>query len=244
MGQACCKTDMGAQQESNRISEFQQLGNPEAITEGVGHLFDSNVEDTGKQGRTTGASEEKAAVVIQSLTRSHLQSVAPNNHGPLPGEAEIIPKLPQRLAMLLKEYREEYKSFCKTLDDTAYSHVAYQLPQVRFKDGAVYIGQWYSHKPTNQGIMIYPDDTIYDGEWTGGEWHGKGRRIQGHEIYEGSFLKGLMHGIGKYLNSTGSSYNGMWKENQQCGHGEEVWPDGAKYEGKFVDGKKNGYGTF
>jgi hypothetical protein len=36
----------------------------------------------------------------------------------------------------------------------------------------------------------------------------------------------------------------MWKEDKQDGHGIETWPDGAKYDGTYVDGKKHGEGVF
>ena len=41
----------------------------------------------------------------------------------------------------------------------------------------------------------------------------------------------------------GVIYHGEWKGNIRWGFGVQVWPDGAKYEGDWVNGKANGKGT-
>lgn len=47
-----------------------------------------------------------------------------------------------------------------------------------------------------------------------------------------------MHGLGKKEYSDGIVYNGSWKNNKKCGLGREIWKNGSKYEGDFVDGVK------
>lgn len=42
----------------------------------------------------------------------------------------------------------------------------------------------------------------------------------------------------------GVIYHGEWRGNIRWGYGVQVWPDGAKYEGDWVNGKANGKGTF
>ena len=39
-------------------------------------------------------------------------------------------------------------------------------------------------------------------------------------------------------------YTGEWKGNVRHGHGVQIWPDGAKYEGSWENGKANGKGKF
>ena len=34
----------------------------------------------------------------------------------------------------------------------------------------------------------------------------------------------------------------QWKNDKQEGKGIETWPDGARYEGDYVDGRKHGKG--
>mmetsp|Transcript_28037 Transcript_28037/g.50214 ORF Transcript_28037/g.50214 Transcript_28037/m.50214 type:complete len:421 (-) Transcript_28037:34-1296(-) len=42
----------------------------------------------------------------------------------------------------------------------------------------------------------------------------------------------------------GSVYHGEWSADGRIeGYGEQVWPDGAKYVGEFLNGEKHGYGT-
>jgi hypothetical protein len=36
----------------------------------------------------------------------------------------------------------------------------------------------------------------------------------------------------------------MWRNNKMEGPGVFQWPDGRKYEGNYVDDKKEGHGTF
>lgn len=40
----------------------------------------------------------------------------------------------------------------------------------------------------------------------------------------------------------GAKYTGEWKDDKQHGHGVETWPDGAVYEGHYVNGMKNSQG--
>ena len=41
----------------------------------------------------------------------------------------------------------------------------------------------------------------------------------------------------------GVVYKGEWKGNVRHGYGVQTWPDGAKYEGNYVDGRKCGQGV-
>ena len=43
-----------------------------------------------------------------------------------------------------------------------------------------------------------------------------------------------------FTNKEGSTYDGDFKDNKKYGFGIEKWPDGAIYEGNFVDGVKEG----
>jgi len=42
----------------------------------------------------------------------------------------------------------------------------------------------------------------------------------------------------------GVIYQGQWKGDVRWGYGVQVWPDGARYEGNWVNGKANGQGMF
>lgn len=45
----------------------------------------------------------------------------------------------------------------------------------------------------------------------------------------------------KYPN--GDRYEGSWMKGKKNGHGIYYYSNGLVYEGNFIDGKKNGHGT-
>ncbi len=47
-----------------------------------------------------------------------------------------------------------------------------------------------------------------------------------------------------YTHISGATYEGDWKDDKQHGFGTEIWPDKAKFTGAYVDGMKQGKGTF
>ena len=50
------------------------------------------------------------------------------------------------------------------------------------------------------------------------------------------FIKSILERC--YSHANGAKYKGQWKEDKQHGYGVETWPDGAKYEGMYFEGKK------
>ncbi len=49
---------------------------------------------------------------------------------------------------------------------------------------------------------------------------------------------------GTYTAKTGNKYVGEWQNDKKCGVGVMHYPDGAKYDGEFRDGKINGKGSY
>lgn len=48
-----------------------------------------------------------------------------------------------------------------------------------------------------------------------------------------------MEGKGKFVSRTGNfAYEGQWVNDQPNGEGVEIYPDGSRYEGSFVNGVK------
>jgi len=55
----------------------------------------------------------------------------------------------------------------------------------------------------------------------------------------------LFNGKGIYHdNSTGNKYDGNWINNKKEGNGTEYWPNGDYYIGGWKNMKKNGYGIY
>lgn len=64
------------------------------------------------------------------------------------------------------------------------------------------------------------------------------------DLYTGSFVSNVPHGVGKYLWADGCMYQGEWKKGKASGKGKFSWPSGATFEGEFKSGRMEGFGTF
>ena len=63
--------------------------------------------------------------------------------------------------------------------------------------------------------------------------------------YEGQVLFGKIRtGHGSYSWSTGEQYEGTWNRDVPSGSGKMVWPGLGIYEGEYINGKRDGTGTF
>lgn len=55
----------------------------------------------------------------------------------------------------------------------------------------------------------------------------------------------MANGRGTFIDPKGSTYEGDWVNDQQHGFGCETWEQGKiKFEGEYVQGKKNGKGRY
>ncbi|XP_022962490.1 phosphatidylinositol 4-phosphate 5-kinase 1-like [Cucurbita moschata] len=70
------------------------------------------------------------------------------------------------------------------------------------------------------------------------------KHLPNGDLYIGSCLGSVPHGLGKYLWTDGCMYEGEWKRGKASGKGKFSWPSGATYEGEFKSGRMEGIGTF
>ena len=112
-----------------------------------------------------------------------------------------------------------------------------------------YTGCFKAGKKSGFGRAIYPDGSIYMGEWKDNLPHGKGR-LQSHtdssqkEYYDGEWLNGQMHGKGKQQWRDGTIYEGEFLAGKKDGKGVFSWPDGNRYDGEYKFDLRHGYGVF
>jgi hypothetical protein len=88
---------------------------------------------------------------------------------------------------------------------------------------------------------------IYEGEFSGGSWHGRGKLIlPTGDIYEGEFADGCLHGQGTLSFSISKAvYEGQWENGMRNGHGVLSYEDGAAfYDGMWKNNDQNGHGVF
>ncbi|HSX83846.1 MAG TPA: hypothetical protein VLE50_00510, partial [Cellvibrio sp.] len=67
-------------------------------------------------------------------------------------------------------------------------------PSLSFADGASYVGGLDGQgKLDGQGRMTWPDGDVYDGEFSAGLFHGKGKFVSAHSgTYKGDYVRGRM----------------------------------------------------
>ena len=53
-----------------------------------------------------------------------------------------------------------------------------------------------------------------------------------------------MHGYGVFTWEDGRKYEGNYVDDKKEGNGRFTWPDGRVYEGLWKDGRKHGLGTY
>ena len=89
------------------------------------------------------------------------------------------------------------------------------------------------------------DGDIYEGEWSGGKWHGHGRLISNvGAVTTGCWENGVLNGTGTYIFPQGDIYEGEWLNSQWHGKGTLSLINGDKYIGEFCNGIRSGYGVF
>ena len=151
---------------------------------------------------------------------------------------------------------------------------AISVKSYTFKNGQKYFGQMKHNIPEGKGRMEYPNGFIYEGEWSNGKRHGKGKYIMykdnvdlAADVYDGDFVNGKAEGKGVTNYSNGDKYEGdyhNWNKDGKGiyyyynrdkyvgeflvdraeGNGIYYYKNGDTFKGQFKDSKPNGYGIF
>jgi hypothetical protein len=62
--------------------------------------------------------------------------------------------------------------------------------------------------------------------------------------YEGAYVDGIKHGLGKMVFPNGDTYHGEWKQDKMHGDGSYMYANGDIFSGKFEMGIRVGKGTY
>ena len=73
------------------------------------------------------------------------------------------------------------------------------------------------------------------------QWFHAGELV---ERYEGTMLRGKVHGRGTNISSNGERYDGEWRDGRWHGRGTFIYADGSRFEGEWRDAEANGRGVF
>jgi hypothetical protein len=94
-----------------------------------------------------------------------------------------------------------------------------------------YNGQFKSDLPDGNGIMEYRNKMKYEGQWSSGKFHGRGKLSGSDEEYVGEFQHGLKNGKGVLSKSNimhesfTEKYDGEWKGDEKHGRGSVTFMD-------------------
>jgi hypothetical protein len=99
--------------------------------------------------------------------------------------------------------------------------------------------------PHGRGRMKYHHQGRgYEGDWVFGHWHGIGRIQNANgDVYEGQVQNDLREGKGKLVYADGRIFDGEFQQDDPL-HGTLSFPDGARYVGELHNSARHGYGIY
>lgn len=116
-------------------------------------------------------------------------------------------------------------------------------PISRFEDQSKFRGYYSKGKKEGNGIYIFGDGTLYEGQFKSGEIYGKGKLTDENGIYLGQFVDSVQHGTGRWEYKNGDVYEGHFVEGERHGEGRMSWGGQDKeYVGQWNDGVPHGRG--
>ncbi|KAH0938672.1 hypothetical protein HID58_006133 [Brassica napus] len=114
-----------------------------------------------------------------------------------------------------------------------------------FSNGDIYEGEFNRGRSHGSGVYYYYVNGRYEGDWVNGRYDGYGIESWSKgSKYKGQYKQGTRHGYGVYWFYTGDSYSGEWFNGQSHGFGVQTCADGSSYVGEFKFGVKHGLGSY
>lgn len=109
-------------------------------------------------------------------------------------------------------------------------------------DGSAFFGQMLLGKPL-KGFYCYKNGDHFEGEWEDGKLRYGKYRYKNGDVFEGSFSNGVRY-KGEMRFHSGNVYTGSFDSNgKYSGYGVFNWKTGERYDGTWLDGKRQGTGT-
>lgn len=118
---------------------------------------------------------------------------------------------------------------------------------VKYDDGSTYEGQVIEGRRQGRGVWKFAQGQ-YEGQWKDDMQHGSGIQTWSDgRVYDGEFAGGHFSGRGKMTwHTPGGSllYEGQYLDDQKHGEGSFRWADGRAFHGQWNEGKRHGKGTY
>eukprot|EP00429_Kryptoperidinium_foliaceum_P006917 CAMPEP_0176023548 /NCGR_PEP_ID=MMETSP0120_2-20121206/11491_1 /TAXON_ID=160619 /ORGANISM="Kryptoperidinium foliaceum, Strain CCMP 1326" /LENGTH=652 /DNA_ID=CAMNT_0017356715 /DNA_START=21 /DNA_END=1977 /DNA_ORIENTATION=+ len=115
--------------------------------------------------------------------------------------------------------------------------------RVVYPNYTIYEGEFQNQLRHGHGVLTLLDGTKHDGEWTEDERHGPGTEywVDG-TVIKSTYDRGVRSGRVSMRWPDGSEYNGDFTKGHASGEGRLVRVDGTVYEGQFRDDCISGQG--
>lgn len=109
-----------------------------------------------------------------------------------------------------------------------------------------YDGEWKWDQRHGRGELSLPDGSKVKGSWQNGKPHGFTTMLDktGTVIYEGEFVAGKRHGLGRQVFESGDMYDGGWADGRLHDRGVYYFANGDKLYGMWNKGLYDGIGVF
>lgn len=108
--------------------------------------------------------------------------------------------------------------------------------------GGRYHGQFVYGKKEGHGIYIWPDGSVYVGEWRNNIISGTGYyKGKDENEFRGQWRDAVIHGFGMYTWADGRTFRGQYADDRKEGFGVFTWKDGRRLEGFWREGKQHGF---
>lgn len=104
-----------------------------------------------------------------------------------------------------------------------------------------YEGLVLEGRPDGFGLMLYNNNSLYDGDWKAGKWNGQGAYVNEKDSIVGIWKDGELNGEA-VIKTTEFIYQGECLGNLPDGLGTLVLKDSSYYAGEWISGKRDGYG--
>ena len=111
---------------------------------------------------------------------------------------------------------------------------------------ASYMGEWKDDKEDGQGMKVYVNGSMYEGEFMAGIEHGKGvfKDTVNGSVYDGDWVQGKRHGQATFRLKDGQTYVGEYRNDVKHGRGIYTALDGMTFDVEFKNDDICGKGLF
>ena len=111
---------------------------------------------------------------------------------------------------------------------------------------ASYSGEWKDDREDGQGMKVYVNGSMFEGEFVAGIEHGRGvfKDSVNGSVYDGDWVQGKRHGQASFTLKGGEKYVGEYRHDLKHGRGLYTALDGVTFDVEFQRDEIVGRGLF